>query len=96
MTTRREFEAQTREERLATLRFVQDRDGIDPPLYVALATQHEWLLNRANKVSLRRPLCYQENRTPWLNILGHTNFRKVWRKPAAVQKAQETKSAKHS
>ena len=56
MTTRREIEAQTREERLATLRFVQDRDGIDPPLYVALATQHEWLLNRANKVSLRRPL----------------------------------------
>jgi len=56
MTTHREFEAQTRKERLATLRFVQDRDGIDPPLYVALATQHEWLLNRANKVSLRRPL----------------------------------------
>ena len=54
--TNREFERLDRNERLATLRFVQDRDGPDSPLYVALATQHEWLVNRTNGVSLRRPL----------------------------------------
>ena len=56
MTTHRDLERLDREQRLATLKFVADRDGPDSPLCVALATQHEWLLNRANGVSLRRPL----------------------------------------
>jgi len=42
-----EFEKLDREERLAILRFVQDRDGPNSPLYIALAAQHTWLLNQA-------------------------------------------------
>jgi hypothetical protein len=53
--TNREFESMSREERLATLRFVQDRDGIDSPLYTALAAQHQWLLGRDSGGAPRRP-----------------------------------------
>ena len=54
--TNREFERLDRNERLATLRFVQDRDGLDSPLYCTLGAQHQYLLNRAN-----RPPTQQEN-----------------------------------
>jgi hypothetical protein len=46
--THKEFERLSREDRLATLRFVQDRDGIDSPLYHSLANQHQHLLNKTN------------------------------------------------
>jgi hypothetical protein len=46
MTTHKEFEAMNREQRLATLKFVADRDGVDSPLYTSLAAQHTWLLSR--------------------------------------------------
>jgi hypothetical protein len=53
--TNREFERLDRSERLATLKFVADRDGYDSPLYVSLACQ--WLLNKSNGVPLsRRPI----------------------------------------
>jgi len=48
MTTHKEFERQNREQRLATLKFVADRDGIDSPLYHSLAAQHQYLLYRVN------------------------------------------------
>jgi hypothetical protein len=54
--TNREFERLDREERLAALKWVADRDGVDSPLYASLSAQHEWLLNTANGVLLRRPL----------------------------------------
>jgi hypothetical protein len=56
MTTHREFERMSREERLAALKFLADRDGIDSPLYTSLAAQHEWLLDRSNGVTQRRRL----------------------------------------
>jgi hypothetical protein len=51
--TNREFEALDREQRLATLKFVQDRDGVDSPLYCAPAAQHEFLLGRAYGIGRR-------------------------------------------
>jgi hypothetical protein len=54
--TNREFERLDRVQRLATLKFVADRDGIDSPLYTALAAQHQWLLGRDSGGGPRRPI----------------------------------------
>jgi hypothetical protein len=42
--TNQEFERLDRQERLATLKFVADRDGLDSQLYQSLAAQHQFLL----------------------------------------------------
>jgi hypothetical protein len=49
----RDFERLDREQRLATLKFVQEREGTDSPLYCALAAQHEFLLGRAYGIGRR-------------------------------------------
>lgn len=46
----KEFAELDREQRLRTLRFIQDRDGVDSPLYTSLAALHQLALNRDNGV----------------------------------------------
>jgi hypothetical protein len=54
--TNRDFGRLNREERLATLKFIADHDGIDSPFYYSLACQHEFLLNASNGIEAwRRP-----------------------------------------
>ena len=55
LMTPQEFERLDRERRLAILKFVADRDGIDSQLYRSLAVHHEYLLERANGHARYRP-----------------------------------------
>jgi hypothetical protein len=52
----RDFTNLNREEQLAALKFLADRDGVDSPLYYSLACQHEFLCNKDNGIEAwRRP-----------------------------------------
>ena len=50
------FERLDRDARLAVLRETQHHSGIESDEYIKLARLHEWLLNRRNDVTLRRPV----------------------------------------
>jgi hypothetical protein len=51
--TNHEFSELDREQRLATLKFVADRDGVESEIYVRLAKQHRMLLLESSGVPLR-------------------------------------------
>jgi hypothetical protein len=51
--TNQEFAELDREQRLATLKFVADRDGVESETYVRLANQHRKILIERGNLPLR-------------------------------------------